>query len=351
MSKRFGRSAYLTTFEQHKESFITNEGSEYIVFTSFHIDEEIKSLGAQYRLKATQFIAYFHGLGYKIIADISPRTFDILEVTSFNEFLLKYPIDIVRPDFGFSHEELISMASIVPVMINASMLDVALWNALQAQNNLSALHNFYPRPETGLDEELFQHLNQELQDRQIDVYAFVPGNSHLRGPIHAGLPTLEHHRHAAVYACCIDLWWTFGVQGVLVGDMGIDELTLSWIDHTLQTDHIVLPIELSKEYSHLHQQTFTIRIDSPKWTARFLESRQYATKGEDILPLPARPRPRGTLTIDNRLYDRYTGEIQLVKEDLPSDSRINVIGLVPEPYHLLLDNIKNGSKITLYQLT
>jgi uncharacterized protein len=350
MSRQFGRSAYLSTFEQFKESFITKKGSEYNVFTSFHIAEEIEALGADYPSKATSFIEWFHRQGYRIIADISPRTFQVLEVTSFHEFIMNYPVDVVRPDFGFTNQELIEMGAQVPLMLNASMLDTTLWDAL-ATTKVSALHNFYPRPETGLDDELFDHLNRELQQRSISIHAFVPGTHDYRGPIYEGLPTLEQHRFSAVYASAVDLWWTFGIDGVLIGDMGLDRITETLIEQTLSTNNIMIPIVLKEEYLHLHQQSFTIRLDSPRWLARFLESRQYATKGVQIEPNTPQPRWRGSLTIDNRLYDRYTGEIQLIKEDLPADERVNVIGHVPEEYHLLLDCIENGTMITLYHLT
>lgn len=348
MFRRFGRSAYLFTFEQHLESFVTNERSEYDVFTSFHISEEIEALGASYSTKAKEFIRFFHHANYRIIADISPRTFAALGVDSFDQFIQTYPVDVVRPDFGFTLDELQAMAVHVPLMLNASMLDLAQWNALKDIPSVSALHNFYPRPETGLDETLFVSLNQTLSALSIPVHAFVRGSAPFRGPLHLGLPTLEHHRHASTYASAVDLWWNYSIESVIVGDIGMDALEQQWINHALTKDSLILPIALHHDYQHLHQTTFTIRIDSPRWAMRFLESRQYATRGASIAPQPAQARPTGCLTIDNVLYARYSGEIQLIRETLPADERVNVIGQMDEQHKLLLQSFTNGSKITLF---
>ena len=348
MYKRFGRSAYISTFEQHLDSFITNERSEYDVFTSFHIGEEIEALQQQYATKAIEFIQFFHHAKYRIIADISPRTYAALNVKGFDEFIRTYPVDVVRPDFGFTIDELLHMASLVPLMLNASMLDIDQWTQLHHTKATSALHNFYPRPETGLDDALFASLNQRLSELSIPVHAFVKGGEPFRGPLHLGLPTLERHRHASTYASAVDLWWNFGIESVIVGDIGILPQDQQWIDHVLQTGQLIVPIALEKDYQHLHQTTFTIRIDSPSWAMRFVESRQYATMGPQVVPASAQPRGVGCLTIDNNLYGRYSGEIQLIRHALPADERVNVIGQIDPVHQLLLQCITNGSKITLF---
>ena len=92
---------------------------------------------------------------------------------------------------------------------------------------------------------------------------------------------------------------------------------------------------------------FTCRIDSPKWLVRFQESRVYSCQGQMTEPHNCKARTRGALTIDNLRYGRYSGEIMLVRSDLPADHRVNVIGQVPENARLLLDLIGRGAKFTL----
>ena len=62
------------------------------------------------------------------------------------------------------------------------------------------------------------------------------------------------------------------------------------------------------------------------------------------------PRSRGTITMDNRNYGRYSGEIMMIRQDLPADHRVNVIGCIPENAHLLMDHIRRGQKFTLVRM-
>ena len=61
-------------------------------------------------------------------------------------------------------------------------------------------------------------------------------------------------------------------------------------------------------------------------------------------------RRRGTITVDNRLYGRYSGELMLLREELPADERVNVIGTVPENAHLLIDRIARGAQFMLVEV-
>ena len=50
-------------------------------------------------------------------------------------------------------------------------------------------------------------------------------------------------------------------------------------------------------------------------------------------------------------YGRYSGEIQLVRADLPADEKVNVIGEVPAEYDLLLDCIKRGKTFRMVKVS
>ena len=51
--------------------------------------------------------------------------------------------------------------------------------------------------------------------------------------------------------------------------------------------------------------------------------------------------------MDNSSYGRYSGEIQLIRSDLPPDPRVNVIGHLAPGYELLADCILPGGKFAL----
>jgi hypothetical protein len=47
--------------------------------------------------------------------------------------------------------------------------------------------------------------------------------------------------------------------------------------------------------------------------------------------------------MDNKKYLRYSGEIQILKQDFKADERVNVIGKILD--HTLLDLISPGMKV------
>ena len=51
--------------------------------------------------------------------------------------------------------------------------------------------------------------------------------------------------------------------------------------------------------------------------------------------------------MDNSGYGRYSGEIQLMRDELPPDPRVNVIGHLVPGYELLADCILPGGRFTL----
>ena len=58
-----------------------------------------------------------------------------------------------------------------------------------------------------------------------------------------------------------------------------------------------------------------------------------------------KPRPRGSITIDNEKYLRYMGEMQILKVSLLSDERVNVVARISPEDLFLLDYIRGGDKL------
>ena len=82
-----------------------------------------------------------------------------------------------------------------------------------------------------------------------------------------------------------------------------------------------MPVSLAPGYEGIVQHGLHLPPDSPRWMVRFQESRAYAKAGPPVEPSRCESRRRGTVTMDNRLYGRYSGEIQLIREDLPPTKR------------------------------
>ncbi len=343
MYNHLGYSVYLSNFKNIKEQLpsLYKEGST--VFTSFHVSEEYDN---NYIEHAEQMCNFLTDIGYKIIADVSRKTMDFFKMDNLIDFAHKMKIDVLRIDYGYSEEEIIELAKQFPLCINASTLTAEAAHRISRDAlELYAMHNFYPRPETGLDREQFFSRNQMLQEYGIKVFAFIAGDLEKRGPIFEGLPTLEEYRKAAPYAAYLDLIHNNNIDTVFVGDGLLSQYEADLINSYIQDNIISLPVSFCKEGKNLYQQIYTVRIDSPRWLMRLQESREYSCFGQEIKPNHCIPREIGSITVDNIHYQRYSGEIQIIKEPLASDERVNVIGMVPKNYHLLLHNIPNGSKI------
>jgi hypothetical protein len=58
----------------------------------------------------------------------------------------------------------------------------------------------------------------------------------------------------------------------------------------------------------------------------------------------------GYITIDNKDYLRYCGELQICKKDLPADKRVNVVGKIVEDELFLIPYIQDATKFMLKEV-
>ncbi|MFB1050340.1 MupG family TIM beta-alpha barrel fold protein [Paraliobacillus sp. JSM ZJ581] len=347
MLKPLGFSVYVSTFEKQIPMLKEVKGTNSYVFTSFHIEEEVDT---NYVSKAREMCLWLHQHDFQIIADVSPKTLRIFGVADVLSLMKELYVSVLRLDYGFSKQELKQFAQTTPIALNASTIDITDPYLVEA-NELYAMHNFYPRPETGLDLDLFQSINQIVSQKQsVNLIAFIPGDAALRGPIYEGLPTLEKHRNCPPYVAYLDLIKNSVVNQVFIGDVLLSNEQLQMIEAYRSGEIITIPVTFEEENSHLYNQVFTIRIDSPKSLMRLQESREYASQGEIIEPHQCFDRFRGTITIDNKRYKRYSGEIQIMRENHIRDERVNVIGQIADAYIPIVDCIKNGDKIRFVKM-
>ena len=98
----------------------------------------------------------------------------------------------------------------------------------------------------------------------------------------------------------------------------------------------------------LLKNTFTRRPDISKSVIRAVEGRKFLKEiGGTIEPneLTAE-RNFGDITIDNRNFGRYAGEIQIVEDVLPADERVNVVARIIDEEIFLADYIKPNQKFS-----
>ena len=171
---------------------------------------------------------------------------------------------------------------------------------------------------------------------------FIPGDEVKRGPVFEGLPTIENHRNQLPLLNYIECVEKLSIDEVIVGDVRISEKELEKID--FYKNHHILLLEVSYlidlDFANI---VLSNRKDVAMNVIRCVESRTVLKKG-NIVPFNTIAREVGVITIDNELYGRYQGELQIVKKPLLADERVNVIGKVSENSIKLLDFIKEGTK-------
>ncbi len=338
-------SVYLSTFDKQKELLEEHAGSEAPSFLSLHIKEEIDDTYCQ---KIEDICHWLSVKQYRIIADISPVTLAIFKIQSIKALADKLHLWAVRLDYGFTNEQIIDIGQTMPIVLNASTLSAEMGHTIITScPHVMAMHNFYPRPETGLDSDYLYTSTKKLQEMGVKVLAFIPGNLLLRGPIYEHLPTLECHRNVLPSVAYVDLAVTYKINGIFLGDGSVSKAEYTIINQFCRHGILLIPCILSPQYHSLYQQTFTCRIDSPKRLVRFAESREYSCFAPIVEPEHCIERTRGSITIDNKNYNRYSGEIQLIRSSLSADARVNVIGTVETNHINLIDYIQNGSQFML----
>lgn len=345
MCKPLGYSVYLSTFPLQQTMLEGAAGSGAPVFLSLHIGEEF---GADYTRRAEELCRWLSERRFRTIADVSVKTVEQFGEPDLARLAKRLGLWALRIDYGFAADEIAALARSVPVVLNASTTSPRDGKRIADRGGLvMAMHNFYPRPETGLDERFLLESTRALQAAGLDVLAFIPGEGELRGPLHLGLPTLERHRGGSPYAAFAELMLRFGMNGVFLADPGLSRAERERIERLARDGVLSIPAVLDESHADLYDRVFTCRADSPAWLVRFAESRTYSCFGGSVSPAGGAPRPRGSITIDNELYGRYSGEIQMLREDFPGDEWVNVIGRVAERYLPLLDCIKRGGRFAL----
>ena len=340
-----GFSLYLSTFAGQWPTLAGLADTGAPVFLSLHISEEFDET---YCRRAEEVCHMLASHGFRTIADVSRKTLRQFGCADLLELANRLQLWALRIDYGFTTEEVASLAEKMPIVVNASTLTAEDAGQIVSRGReVYAMHNFYPRPETGLDEDYLLETTESLQKAGLKVLAFIPGDTQLRGPVYEGLPTLEAHRYVLPSAAFADLAVRYGMDGIFLADPGISETEIRRIGCFCREGVICVPAVLDEAYEYLYDRVLTCRVDSPGRLIRILESREYSCKGTTVLPGNCIKRTVGSITIDNENYGRYTGEIQIIRSDLKPDHRVNVIGHVPEDARLLPDLIRGGQKFTL----
>ena len=276
--------------------------------------------------------------GFEIILDVNSENFSQYDIAGIT----------LRLDDGFSTQQVADMSRARKIQLNASTVTGEFLDDLLELganfNNITALHNFYPHPCTGLDTYFFDNQNRLLHDLGIAVGAFVPSQKGKRRlPLREGLPTLEDCRNFST-----DLSARFlaalGVDFIIIGDGQPTKEELQAVA-AIQSDEVTFHAQLLSNdliTTEILSRHFTRRADVAKSVIRAVEGRQYLkeTGGEIPPEEPSIQRSFGDVTIDNENFGRYAGEVQIVQDVLPADGRVNIAAHILDEEIFLMGYLK-----------
>lgn len=324
------------------------------VFTSLHIPET-DTAALRRELRALLQTARRRGLD--VVADISPKTAAILGIDSLQpQQLLELGITTARLDYGFDVRKTALFSRVLSVQLNASTVQPEYIDALRDAgadfSRIDCLHNFYPRPHTGLSEAFFTAQTARLQQVGLSVGAFIPSQHGRRGPLFEGLPTLEDHR-------CLDVSLTarhlaaLGVQSVFIGDAQPSDAELEALAAAGREEKgvVVLKTRLCSREPWVRDflsYTFTSRLDPSRDMIRTQESRSHAS-GSIVRDeaCPRRGLRRGDVTIDTDMYLRYRGEAAIMTADAEEDDKTMIAAQILPEERFLLKYITPGRRFRL----
>ena len=313
------------------------------IFTSLHIPEDDPKVILK---RLAELTKWSKNLETAVIADVSESGMARLGLALENEEQIEsLGLTGLRIDDGVSPATVAKLSQKMPIALNASTINEDDVTALREHGanfeNLQAWHNFYPRPETGLDSNWLKEKNDWLHHMNLETMAFVAGDAVLRGPIHAGLPTLEKQRGENPLAAMLELK-RLACDHVFIGDASLSAQMIDSFKNYIKQQIITLRID--KNLPELFNSEWHNRPDVARDVVRLTEGR--SRQLFDVAPQGnSEARSRGTITCDNKLYLRYQGELQITKRDLPADEKINVLGHVVADDLPLLNQIGAGQSI------
>lgn len=347
-----GVSVYLSQDIKEIKEYLEKMASMGVktVFTSMHILEEDTNQVIK-KIEQLSKIAIENNLDLTV--DISNNTLEKYEMNldQMIHFFKRLKIINLRADYGFSLEELSKISKNFSLVLNASTINNGYCDELEKAgvdlSVITACHNFYPRPETGLSEDFLDEKTQFLKSKGFKVQAFIPGDKDLRGPIYEGLPTLEKHRKKNPLYSYIHLKEKFAIDEIIIGDLSVKEATLSRIMYYEKENTIILRVEniypkIRNDLLEVLKSDHINREDFSPLVVRSTKSRlsiKNPIEEENTIE-----RKKGSITFDNKNYLRYNGELQIALFDLPADNRVNVVANIVEEDLDLLNFLKNPLK-------
>ncbi|GLI57249.1 hypothetical protein PM10SUCC1_27630 [Propionigenium maris DSM 9537] len=319
------------------------EGGGKYLFTSPETLEANSETGDS---ELAEIVEKARSLGMTVILQISKKDFERYEWSRYGEF-------IFRVSRGFTGKEIVALSKDYRIQLDAGTMHEEVLEELMelgvSPEEISMGYDCYPRRDTGISIELLRERNKVFKRYGMEVMAFVGSQNKRMGPLFEGMPTVEAHRNLNILVGTQELL-AEGCDVVLIGDTMASGKELRAIGEITEGEWL-LPTKgypMSSEEREIFEGFHRERIDQGEYVVR---SRNLSEEGvlKEIPQKICSERKAGSVTIDNCLYGRYQGELQIVKRNLSADERVNVVGRV-EDRGRLLNRIKPGDRFRLYKI-
>jgi hypothetical protein len=291
-------------------------------------------------------------LGMEVIADVDPSVFSTFNLSPKDlSFFKEIHLSGIRLDLGFSgHEE--ALMSFNPhgikIELNMSNGNRYIDNIISYQPNLGNIygcHNFYPHVYTGLSRTHFLKCSEQFKQLNVKTAAFVSSSQAEFGPwpVSEGLCTLESHRTLPIETQAKDLFNTGLIDDVIIGNMFASEeeiKTLGKLDRYLLNLQVAFTQNTTDlEKTIVLDEPHFVRGDVSEYVLRSTMSR-VKFKGESFPPHDTDEIKPGDILIENDLYKRYTGELQIALKEMPNSGKTNHVATVVPHEQFLLNELR-----------
>ncbi|MDR0545887.1 MAG: MupG family TIM beta-alpha barrel fold protein [Mycoplasmataceae bacterium] len=327
--------------------------SDFGYFSSLHLPE--------YNLK--EQLIFLHELSKHIgtrplMVDISYENFQLIHKDfHFKKMFSQIKIDWLRLDVGFKirlfQHNLAEYKNIQGLCINASTLnedEIKQWKLFCKNNklDLTASHNYYPKQYTGLSLDTVDAMQKIFQQHKIYTWGFVPNINNPKPPLCDGLPTIEMMRNNSLkenllIACTQNIF-----SGIIIADK-VNTNELVTIKDIYLGKKVYIKVNLMNNLTEAEIKIINkphfFRNDKSTYLLRSTASRLYAQSGSLVTPHNQKKRERGTITIDNKLFKRYSGELCIVLKNLPKDTRTNVVGWINRQDLKIMDYLNSQYEV------
>ena len=293
-----------------------------------------------------QIAQYCQSLGLEVFADLNPGFIQALGwEANLMEEAHRFGLRGIRLDESFDDAQIAALTHHplgIKIELNMSTEPTLLRRLVGLGADLSritACHNFYPHQFTGLSTSYFLEISRAYREFDVETAAFINAQSATTGPwpVSEGLCTLEEHRSKSLNAQYKWLLATGLIDHIIIANQFVSSTELTSIS---QTDALEFDVQLTEEVTEVERailaENHVYRGDISEYVIRSTGHRsQYATakispRRQDKLV------HRGAILIDNQLYTRYCGELQLALRDFQIGEKTNIVGrIVDEDLALL----------------